>query len=256
MKTFNGFDISRHQGLLTPKALATIESRFDFGFLKASEGVGYQDPCFHHNYRLLQERAPSVLLGAYHFARVSKIRGSVVDDAAQEANWFSRVIDDKINLPVLDLEWDKRSKGITPKERVLWAVTFLERVQELTAKHPMIYTGRNFWRYKLGRTKDLQQWPLWLVQYRKKRTDIEGWPTRFWQYSSEGSVEGIRGPVDLNYFYGSGHELQTWFDYRKEPVVYPLGVANDCGHSPWWVVLADLLSRLPRRSMHGRSMHE
>lgn len=201
-----GIDVSKHQGTIDWREVAGDGIRF--AYIKASEGVGYRDPKFDAN--ILGAQEAGIRVGAYHFARVS--RGDTIDeDAVAEAGWFHEVAGDVDGLPAaLDVEWDKKADGISPRDVVRWCRTFVVEWLQRTGEHPVIYTGYNFWRWKLARTTDLSNCPLWLVNYTtsdEPKRSIPGWPTRFWQHSCTGRVSGIAGSVDLDWFFGTEEEL-------------------------------------------------
>ena len=63
------------------------------------------------------------------------------------------------------------------------------------------------------RTKfnDLSQYPLWYARYEvTKEKMLSEYKPLIWQYSSKGKVDGIKGNVDMNEYYG------TFDDGKKE----------------------------------------
>lgn len=240
-----GFDISRWQG--TNDFVAAARAGHEFVFIKASEGIGYTDPKFKVNWKLADEAG--LLRGAYHFARVSRRgvddsapddekRAAILKDAGEEAAWFAEVmgtLDSGDLNPVLDIEWDKRAKGIKAWEVLAWCKEFLERLEELTGRLPIVYTGYSFWRYKLLKTRDLDRYPLWFVEYTDdpeptkpiELKDEHGnvawrWEPTFWQWSRTLAVPGIGDRVDGNRFFGTMTDLRRLAGYRApEPVPDP-----------------------------------
>lgn len=199
-----GIDVSKWQGKSVDWS-AVRRAGNSFAYCKASEGVGYRDRTFERNWQAAREAG--LLVGAYHFARVSK-SPNIESDARNEADWFSEVTAGMSEClpPVLDIEWDKRAKGIEPQEVVEWCVKFLARLETNTHRLPIVYTGRNFWRWKLNKTMGLTRYPLWLVQYGNgsgPAKKIPGWPYTFWQWSHTLPIAGIPGNVDRNWFKGS-----------------------------------------------------
>lgn len=217
-ETCLGIDVSHHQGRVD---WAKVAQSCAFAFCKASEGVGWMDPDFERNYAAIREAG--LVRGAYHFARVSRKGGQsvsgIVRDAEAEADWFLDVIgeDRARTLPaVLDLEWDDRAKGIPPEQIIAWALAWLERVERATESIPILYTGRNYWRFKLGQTNAFHRYHLWLAQYKANnagtgpRYTISGWPWQFWQYTSKGEIAGVETRCDLNLFAGSPRDLEMF----------------------------------------------
>ena len=78
----------------------------------------------------------------------------------------------------------------------------LEIVARETGKQPIIYTMPGFANNFLGKLP--KEYPLWIASLKNDKPKLprasEDWI--FWQYSHSGGVDGIKGKVDLNYFYG------------------------------------------------------
>ena len=106
-----GIDTSKYQGKVNWQAVK--QAGYDFAIIKASEGVGYTDPEFRRNWN--ESRAAGLLVGAYHFARVSK-SPTIEDDARKEAEWFASLLGNPANTlpPMLDIEWDKHADKVIP----------------------------------------------------------------------------------------------------------------------------------------------
>lgn len=209
-----GIDVSHHNGPVDWGLVAGNGATFSF--CKATEGVGWVDPMFERNFEGIREA--SMFRGAYHFARVSK-SPDIQGDARAEADHFLHVFgtDRKQTLPpVLDLEWDKKARGVRPDEVIDWALAWLEHVEDALNQTPILYTGRSFWRYKLAQTDVFQRYPLWLAQYKKKRVsgkdvpakEIPEHPWAFWQFTSSAKVAGVSSKkCDVNYFLGGRSNL-------------------------------------------------
>lgn len=227
-----GIDVSHWNGGIKWGTVAGNGATF--AFAKATEGVGYRDPTFQRNYDGIRDA--QMYRGAYHFARVSK-SPDLQSDARREADWFLKVTGDDRRMtlpPVLDLEWDKKAKGIPPEGIIDWALTWLEHVEEATNHTPILYTGFNYWRWKLGRTAVFRRYPLWMVQYKSRwhkgkkvpKNPIVGHPWTFWQFSSKGRVSGVESKhCDVNSFAGqisnlcvlaSGRQVSSVAEPRRE----------------------------------------
>ncbi len=188
---------------------------------KATEGIGWVDPKFKQNYQGIRDAG--LIRGAYHFARVSSREGIAEAgfrrDAEDEADWYLEVTgaDRRRTLPpILDIEWDKRARGVKPPMLIAWCLAWLERVEKRTQRVPIVYTGRNYWRWKLAQTNAFHRYTLWLAQYKKNtqgdgpKTPISGWPWKFWQYSSKEKVQGVETLCDVNCFAGSSRDLEKF----------------------------------------------
>jgi len=179
------------------------ESGHVFAFHKATEGVGYSDPKYAGN--RIEAGDVGLPFGAYHFARPS---GGTISkaqaDAAAEAQYFVDVAQPVSGdlLPVLDLE----AHGNLPVRRLkAWVHSWLDTVKAAIGVDPIIYTGPNFWTAYMNDTTEFTAFPLWIAHYTSgaPRTPAANWGGNgwaFWQFTSKGSVPGIKGNVDRNYF--------------------------------------------------------
>mmetsp|Transcript_10736 Transcript_10736/g.16178 ORF Transcript_10736/g.16178 Transcript_10736/m.16178 type:complete len:93 (-) Transcript_10736:45-323(-) len=80
-------------------------------------------------------------------------------------------------------------------------------MKSLTGRPPIIYTGYYFWQDNVGGPDDNLNCPLWIASYTSSPSIPPAWSSvgwAFWQYSDEGSVSGISGAVDEDYFKNSG----------------------------------------------------
>lgn len=182
---------------------------YAFAFLKSSEGVGYEDPCWKRNWAAARDAG--IVRGAYHFARVSR---EIEADARAEADWMLKVVGEPEAgdlPPALDIEWDQRADGISASEIVEWCSTFLEHVEARIGRAPLVYTGPSFWRYRLAKTDALQRFPLWEASYTEapQPKPLGDWRWTFWQFTSKGVVPGIAGKVDTNRFHGTRAQLDA-----------------------------------------------
>jgi len=206
-----GIDVSTHQGKIDWTRVKN--DGIGFVLIKATEGVGFVDEKKSAN----EAGARSVGLpcGFYHFARPDTQSGSstqsAIADAQAEADALLSVAFPKTGdlLPVLDLE----TPGLPPARMVAWTKAWLERVAERIGAKPILYTFPGFWS-KLGNTKELGSYPLWIAHWRVDAPQLPaGWRRyAIWQYADDGHVDGISGRVDLNRL----HERTTLADLTYE----------------------------------------
>ena len=241
-----GVDVSKYQGDV--KWSMVHGAGYEFAYIKASEGKGYTDPKFKTNW--LSAREAGMLVGAYHFARVSK-SPTIEDDARAEAEWFAGLLGAQPGShvmlpPVLDIEWDKNAdKVIKGAEAIQWCLTFTQTVALLLGRTPTIYTGANFWKWRLLRTSKLAHLPLWQVHYTsaKKPTEIPNWPWTFWQWSYTQPLPGSGSTkVDANRFVGTPTELRKLADPSLE-AREPIDVVHEI---PWWDKLLEITNGITR----------
>lgn len=197
-----GIDISHWQGDIDWPQVGDAGKAF--AFMKASEGTTFVDPTYGLN--RARARAAGLKVGAYHFAQP----GATLGDATAEADHFLATADISHGdlPPVLDLE---RVNGLTPTALQDWAKEFLERIHDRTGVRGAIYTSPNFWKNYVGGS----DWfamngyrVLWVADWRANpspevpASDWAGFGWTFWQYTSDGTVPGIVGRVDLDRFDG------------------------------------------------------
>lgn len=200
MGYIEGIDVSRYQGDIDWQQVA--EAGYGFAFVKATEGVGWQDPYFQTN--AIGARDAGLYVGAYHFAYV-KDRNLDPEDARREARYFADVAKGNGATgsgclpPVLDLEtWLERGDG---PRLAQWALAWLREARELFGVWPIVYMGPNYWRGMMRSTTALRDRMLWEVDIVSGDAPKPMWrPWTFWQYTFEGKVPGIAGDCDVNRF--------------------------------------------------------
>jgi lysozyme len=174
--------------------------------------VTYRDPSFYQNWGAANSF--HLRAGVYHFFHPA-------DDPVEQAQWFLGSLPYPLRLkvatliPVVDIEetgppgkdeWPR----FTPAEGQAALEKFCQAVDAALGVRPMLYC----------RTEWMEaNWPgyvwdglYWLAQYPPAIPlpgvypwIPTGWPKnncKLWQYSSTGSVSGIKGAVDLNRFLG------------------------------------------------------
>lgn len=192
--TVRGVDVSHWQGEVRWREVR--RDGIDFAFIKATEGGDHVDPRFARNWRAAGQAG--VRRGAYHFYRPET-------SAGLQARHFLRTVrlgEDDLP-PVLDVELT----GGASAERLRRGIrTWLETVERETGKRPIVYISPRVAARLNGR---LGRHALWIAHYRPSSPPIPHNWTRwtFWQYSSRGRVDGIRGRVDLNRYRGTRAQL-------------------------------------------------
>lgn len=210
-----GIDVSSHNG--RPDFAKAHAAGFAFAICKATEGQGFTDPRFLENWAKLGD-VPGMKRGAYHFARPDSVGGR--RDGEAEARDFCAVLKRAGSYgcgampPALDFEKYSDSDG---DDNIPWIAGFVAVVEAELGRSPMIYTGRNVWRYETGNTNAFAHLPLWQVSYsRTARRPMRGlpWPAwTLWQWSGGGRfahsepVPGV-GVADVNRFNGDAASLE------------------------------------------------
>ncbi len=199
----DGIDVSHWQGSIDWEKV--YQDGYKFAFCKATEGTTYVDDTFSGH--MADGRAAGLYMGAYHFARPTR------NTAEAEASHFSSVISSYLGSgylrPVLDLE-DGSSLGKSALST--WVRDFQNAVISDTGLEPIIYCNANYAGNYLETS--INTYDLWVAHYTSASGPSTGiWSTwSFWQYTDQGSVDGISGStVDLDIYNGDLSSLVTNF---------------------------------------------
>jgi len=194
-----GIDISHYNGSVDYGQLAA--GGVTFAFVKASEGQFTKDPLYATNYAGMQQN--QIMRGAYHFFYPQ------IDAQAQAQNFLAVVTQLSAGdlPPALDIEVSGEQ---SPSAIAAAMQQWLDSVQQSLGRTPIIYTYASFWNTALGGTTAFAGYPLWIAEYTSNPSPRI--PTGFsdyvfWQYSQSGSVPGITGNVDMDWFKGSQADL-------------------------------------------------
>ena len=196
-----GVDVSHWNG--TPDWSAVRADGIQFAIAKATEGQTFVDGEYATN--RAQAAANGVAFTAYHFAQPDNTR----KDAIREADHFvdTAQLGDNNLLPVLDLEVNN---SLGPKKLRAWTRAWLERVEARLGVKPMIYTSPSFWVNRMGNTRWFADngYRLWIAHWGAAQPSVpannwggRGWT--LWQYTNQGTVDGISGNVDLDRYAGT-----------------------------------------------------
>lgn len=212
--TLEGGDVSHWQGNID---WAKVKGAgISFAIFKATESTNYFDPQFTANWN--GTKANGIIRGAYHFFRPAA-------DATQQADYFVS----KAGMPgdgdlplTLDLEV---TDGLGGAAVAAAALKFLQRVEQLTGRIPLIYTSPSFFTNTLGSPNGFAKYHLWIAHWGVNCPNIPNppWPSwKFWQYTDAGSVAGIAGNVDRDRFNGSLADLKQFVSTAK-PIAHGNG---------------------------------
>lgn len=185
-------DVSRWQGSIDWDAVKA-SGKVDGVMLRAlgyKGGKPYVDPTFKNNYAACAARG--IPVGVY-FWLGSTVAGGMVDLTAM----LRSVLEGKtFQLPIaIDVE-DPKLKVLTPAELSALVRLYAAEI-ERWGLYAMVYTYSNFADTALDMDA-LIAYDHWIADYRGKR------PTRkhgMWQYTAEGTIPGVSGPVDLSHAY-------------------------------------------------------
>lgn len=193
-----GIDVSEWRGNVDWQTVQ--QAGIAFAFARATYGATLVDPQFNANWQGI--RAAGLVRGTYHFFVTA-------DDPTKQATLFLKTVgslDDTDLPPVLDVELESG----TGSNLISGVQTWLGLVEQGFGRQPMIYTGPSFWNEYM--TGGFGSYPLWISEYEVSApTQVNGWDNwTFWQYSSTGTVAGISGNIDLDYFNGSSDDLKSF----------------------------------------------
>ena len=197
--TTPGIDVSYHQETINWKRVR--RAGVLFAFIRASDGTTFGDPMFVKNWA--NAKKVGILRGAYQYFRPEE------NATAQADLLIAAIKHDRGELPpVIDIESDG---GKSPAQIRRSVQIWIERVRAKLGVEPIIYTGPDFWRNKVGGA-DLTTQPLWLAHYTTSCPTIPPpWTAwTLWQHTDRGRVPGIDGPVDLDVFAGTFADLEDF----------------------------------------------
>lgn len=188
-----GIDVSSYQGKPDWKKVAKTVK---VAILRVHQKNGI-DTSFEHNYKGCVDNG--IMVGVYKYSYAK-----TVAEAEKEADAVLNVLNKRhLDFPVFyDLEWNEQQKlGKSAITNITKA--FLNKIEKAGYKTG-IYCNTNWYKNILD-TKTLN-YDYWLaaypynddgtVQERLKPSAGIGW-----QYSSKGTVDGISGSVDMDFFY-------------------------------------------------------
>jgi len=199
-----GIDVSHYQGVIDWPLVA--ESGVKFAFIKATDGL-LGDPMAKAN--CAGARAAGVPFGFYHFWRPQERAG---DQASNFLTTITAITSIEFAV-ALDIE-----VGSLTEEHQEAAFSWLSQVDEALQKpsRPLVYVSPSY--AKINLTDSLwPSYPLWVAQYsdpqysEQSQPNIGAWPKwTFWQRQANGTVPGITGPVDVDWFNGSAEDFQNF----------------------------------------------
>ncbi len=204
-----GIDVSKYQGTIDWKKVKDSGVAFAMvrvGYRAKSTGEIFEDPTARYN--LQEAQAAGIKLGAYFFSSAV-----TVEEAKAEAAFTKEIIARyKITYPVAynceDFgSPDSRQYGMDLAARTSLACAFLDEIAA-AGYTPMFYAAK-------GELEGSAQWDtkaleskykIWVAQYPDQPYPKTGASSYtgvhdMWQYTSQGTVDGIPGKTDVNIAY-------------------------------------------------------
>lgn len=205
--TCNGIDVSHWQGIINWGSVRSTGAMF--AFIKCTEGTLGTDKMFKDNWA--HAKMVGILRGAYHYFHPG------IDPIKQAANFVHAMgpLDAQDLPPVID--WETADKT-SPKFDMAAAKKFVDEVERLTGRIPIIYGGPSFMK-DLGLDHAFARYPLWVANYGRKCPSVPPpWTSWvFWQYASDVHVAGVNGRCDGNHFNGTGDQLKAFIAASVSP---------------------------------------
>ena len=196
-----GIDVSEYQGFIDWKNIDKINEgkKIDFVMIRASAGDNHRDRYFTTNWR--ESGKNNILRGAYHYFRPNE------NSTLQANNFIKNVKLSPGDLPpILDIE--RLSKIQSVKSLKIGVKNWLKIVESHYGAEPILYTGAHY--YKDHLADDFSKYRLWVANYNKVNNPLKKYKWMMWQFSDNGTVNGIKGPVDLNLFKGTKFDLKNY----------------------------------------------
>ncbi len=196
----NGIDVSHYQGEIDWKKVKA--SGVIVAYAKAAQGTGSSDNRFAENWAGM--KAAGVLRGAYDFYNVGS-------DPTEQAQFFlgKFTLEPGDLPPMVDIETSGKSAE-TRGNLIADLHTYIGVIKKHCGVDPFIYTGPGYWNAHFD--DSFSDCPLWVAEYGVSQPKpVTGWKYwTIWQYSQSGSVPGISGAADLDYFNGSLDQLKKF----------------------------------------------
>ena len=146
-------------------------------------------------------KAAGIMVGVYFFSQALNTL-----EARAEANYTLKLLGDyDLDLPIfMDYEYSPSSSGrftsgtISKIQGTMCAEAFCETI-EAAGYEAGIYANLNFLNKTIDGESLGEEYPIWVAQYYSTCNYAHDYD--YWQYSSSGSVGGISGRCDVNYWY-------------------------------------------------------
>ena len=218
-----GIDVSKYQGNIDWSKVKS--DGIEFAMVRLGFGFSTLDPYFEANVAGAQEQG--IKVGAYHYSYALS-----PDDARREADFVLLMLKNyRLEFPVaIDIE--DASQAALGKDTLTNIVTaFCEKI-EAAGWWAMIYASTDWLTNKLDLNK-LTRFAIWRAHW--TTASIYSLGEGIWQYANNGSVNGIKGNVDMNIAYTDysvpiiAHGLNGWpknIDAAPTPTVVSTSKEN------------------------------
>lgn len=184
-----GIDVSHHNGTIDWAAIP--RDKYNFVYIKATEGGDWADPLFNTNWN--NAREAGFQTGAYHYYTLCR-------DGAEQAQHFIATAprENDALAPAIDLEYMGNCKARPPRAEMLAQLDkFVAIVTEFYGTPPVIYSTYDFYRDYIAGSQYAAN-PLWIRSIFGAPHHHKTHEWHLWQYADNAHIPGIHGPVDVN----------------------------------------------------------
>lgn len=224
-----GIDVSSYDGKINWSLVGN--SQVNFAILRSITKSGKADIRFEENYQ--GARGSKLATGIYMFSYAMS-----PEQAVKEAMLAIELLAGRpLELPVfVDMEWDGQ-RSLSRAQVTDIALAFVNTIVKNSAYKAGVYCNLDW--YKNVLEPDKIPYPFWIARYgitgtpeladKPKAQDLVAW-----QYTSEGRVPGIEGPVDMNMGY------EAYFKKVELPAPKPQEAKwIKSANGRWWYQEAD-----------------
>ena len=189
-----GIDVSEWQKNIDWSAVKA--SGIQYAMIRAGYGreLSQIDDYFENNYKGAVEN--DIPVGIYYYSYAESPA-----DAVTEAQVCLQILNGRpVTLPVAyDIE-DSSQDWMSKEMLTDIAIAFCDEIKA-AGYQPMIYCNPNFIRNRLDMVRLREKgYDVWIASYGVSDYQYP-YPVKMWQYTSQGSVPGIEGNVDMNNWY-------------------------------------------------------
>jgi lysozyme len=199
-----GIDVSEFQNTIDWPTVQ--QSGVQFAYIRATDGTTIVDSDFVSNWQNAEKAG--VKVGPYHYFTTTSPVQTQIDNFVTT---LGKV--DKGDLPpVIDVEDPTQFAKLTPTQSIALVQQMLDGVQAKLGVKPMVYMSSSFATKVLGDPAAFDSYKLWVADYTTAPDPIVETPSKdwtFWQHADNGTVPGITGGVDVDYFNGSPDQLNA-----------------------------------------------
>ena len=192
-----GIDVSKYQGNIDWGAVAASGINFAIirvGYRGSVSGALIQDPNFKKN--ISGATKAGIKVGLYFFTQAVN-EAEAVEEASMAMSLASGY---KVTYPIfIDTESasNGRANGLSKSARTAVVKAFCQTIRNGGYKAG-VYASKSWYANQLNASA-LNGYCIWVAQYNSSCTYSGKYD--MWQYSSKGSVSGIKGNVDMNISY-------------------------------------------------------